>query len=57
MLHAVHQKIAKNYASGTPAVLVVQLYSPLPLTRMPALIAALRASDEQMKNANVRKTG
>jgi len=25
VLHAVHQKIAKNYASGTPAVLVVQL--------------------------------
>lgn len=33
VLEAVHQKIAKNYVSGTPAVLVVQLYSPLPLTR------------------------
>lgn len=33
VLQAVHQKIAKNYASGTPAVLVVQLHSPLPVTR------------------------
>lgn len=28
VLHAVHQKVLKNYASGTPAVLVVQLHSP-----------------------------
>jgi hypothetical protein len=33
LLQAVHQKIAKNYATGTPAVLIVQLHSPLPLTR------------------------
>jgi len=31
VLLAVHQKIAKNYVSGTPAVLVVQLHSPFPL--------------------------
>jgi hypothetical protein len=31
--HAVHQKIAKNYVSGTPAVLVIRLCSPLRLTR------------------------
>jgi hypothetical protein len=31
VLLAVHQKIEKNYASGTPAVLVVQLNSPFPL--------------------------
>lgn len=45
VLHAVHQKIAKNYASGIPAVLVVQLHSPLPLTtfEVERLAAAIRA--------------
>lgn len=44
VLHAV-QKIAKNYASGPPAILIVQLDSPLPLTRfeIEQLAEALRA--------------
>jgi hypothetical protein len=46
VLQAVHQKIAKNYVSGTPAVLVVQLYSPWPplgveVERLAATVRAL----------------
>lgn len=43
VIHALHQKVAKNYASGTPAILVVQLCSPLPLTRFAAVSSATTA--------------
>ncbi len=53
VLQAVHQKIAKNYVSGTPAVLVVQLFSPLPLTHFEVerLAQAIRALGTRFKFA------
>ena len=53
VLHAVHQKIAKNYDSGIPAVLVVQLQSPLPLTRFEVerLAEVIRALGSRFKFA------
>ena len=53
MLYAVHQKLAKNYASGTPAVLIVQLYSPLPLMRfeLERIATAIRAMGSRFKFA------
>lgn len=55
VLQAVHQKIAKNYASGTPAVLVVQLHSPLPLTRIEVerLAEAVRSLGARFKFATL----
>jgi hypothetical protein len=53
VLHAVHPKIAKNYSVNMPAVLIVQLRSPLPLTRFEVerLAQAMRAVGTRFKFA------
>jgi hypothetical protein len=53
VLCAVHQKVAKNYGPGVPAVLVVQLYSPLPLTpfEVERLAVAVRSLGSRFKFA------
>lgn len=51
VLHAVRQKIAKNYSSNIPPILVVQLYSPLPLMdfEIERISAAIRSLGTQFK--------